>query len=228
MERPVTTLFLLQSVDGKISPGSSDSLDADKDFATIAGIKEGLHQYCEIEQTMDLWSLCTGRTQAKIGVNEKPLEQSTVVDINFVIVDNRNLTRHGVEYLCSRYHDVFVITTNYKHPAYRARCVNIHVLPYKSLCLTRALQDLYNIYGCKRLTLQSGGTLNGLLLREKLIDYVDIVVAPVLVGGKQTPNLIDGQSLVSPEELSKMGVLRLESVSALEDSFVRLRYTVIS
>ena len=39
-------------------------------------------------------------------------------------------------------------------------------------------------FGCERLTIQSGGTLNGLFLREGLFDYVDIVVAPVLVGGK--------------------------------------------
>ena len=50
-ERPITTLFMLMSVDGKISPGASDSLDVDKDFPNIAGLKEGLPQYYEIEQT---------------------------------------------------------------------------------------------------------------------------------------------------------------------------------
>ena len=41
MNRPVTTLFMLMSVDGKISTGASDSLDVDKDFPKIAGVKEG-------------------------------------------------------------------------------------------------------------------------------------------------------------------------------------------
>lgn len=59
--------------------------------------------------------------------------------------------------------------------------------------------------GCERLTVQSGGTVNGLFLREKLLDYVDIVVAPVLIGGKDTPTLIDGKSLVSSAELSELG-----------------------
>lgn len=68
MNRPITTLFMLMSVDGKISPGASDLLDVDKDFPSIAGLKEGLHQYYEIEQTTDLWSLNTGRVQAKLGV----------------------------------------------------------------------------------------------------------------------------------------------------------------
>ena len=47
MDRPITTLFMLESLDGKISSGSSDVLDADKDFCRIDGVKEGLHQYYE-------------------------------------------------------------------------------------------------------------------------------------------------------------------------------------
>ena len=54
MDRPITTLFMLISVDGKISTGATDDLDVDKDFPQIAGVSEGLHQYYEIEQTTDL------------------------------------------------------------------------------------------------------------------------------------------------------------------------------
>jgi len=41
MDRPITTLFMLMSLDGKISPGASDDLDVDKDFPKIAGLKKG-------------------------------------------------------------------------------------------------------------------------------------------------------------------------------------------
>lgn len=40
MDRPVTTLFMLMSLDGKISTGASDELDADKDFPAIDGLRE--------------------------------------------------------------------------------------------------------------------------------------------------------------------------------------------
>ena len=60
MDRPITTLFMLMSVDGKISTGATDELDVDKDFPKIAGVCEGLHQYYEIEQTTDLWSRKNG------------------------------------------------------------------------------------------------------------------------------------------------------------------------
>ena len=58
-------------------------------------------------------------------------------------------------------------------------------------------------------------------------DFVDIVVAPILIGGKDTSTLIDGQSLESKNELSNLGVLKLIECTALEDSYIRLRYQVI-
>lgn len=70
-DRPISTLFLMTSVDGKISTGNSDKLDVDIDFPQIDGVKQGLHQYYEIEETTDLWSLNTGRVMQKIGINEK-------------------------------------------------------------------------------------------------------------------------------------------------------------
>lgn len=70
-------------------------------------------------------------------------------------------------------------------------------------------------------------TLNSLFLHEKLFDYIDIVIAPVLIGGKDTPTLIDGKSLLSESELSKIGVLKLQECMVLKKSYLRLRYKVI-
>lgn len=55
--KPITTLFMLMSVDGKISTGAVDELDVDREFPRINGMKEGVYQYYEIEKTTDLWSL---------------------------------------------------------------------------------------------------------------------------------------------------------------------------
>ncbi len=90
-----------------------------------------------------------------------------------------------------------------------------------------ALKKLKSDFGCQRITIQTGGTLNGLFLREKLIDFVDLIVAPILIGGKNTPTLIDGSSLHSETELSQLGVLQLQECIVLEDSYLRLQYKVI-
>ncbi len=224
MDRPITTLFMLMSVDGKISTGASDSLDVDKDFPKIDGVKEGLHQYYEIEQTTDLWSLNSGRVQEKMGVNTAELPNKTPV--SFVIIDNKHLTENGIRYFCEKSKQFVLITTNDSHPAFDIIEDNLHIILQNELSLCDALRILKKEYNCDRLTIQSGGTLNGLFLKEKLIDFIDIVVAPVLIGGKDTSTLIDGKSLHLESELSQLGILKLQNCSVLENSYLRLQYKV--
>lgn len=225
MDRPVTTLFMLMSVDGKISTGAADELDVDKDFPQIAGVREGLHQYYEIEQTTDLWTLNSGRVQAKMGVNTKKLPSKTPV--SFVVIDNKHLNENGIRYFCALSKTFVLITSNAQHPAFHIETDNLHIIHQKELSLENALTALKAEHGCERITVQTGGTLNGLFLREKLFDYVDIVVAPILIGGKDTSTLIDGESLFSQSELSKLGALKLQECVILENSYLRLRYEVI-
>ena len=226
MARPITTLFMLMSVDGKISPGATDDLDFDKDLPHIPGVKEGLQQYYDIEQTTDLWSLNSGRVQAKMGVNDKELPAKTPV--SFVLLDNHHLTENGVRYFCARSREFVLVTANKEHPGFQVDEPNLHIIYQDRLNLYDMLRQLKENYGCDRITIQAGGTLNGMFLREKLFDYVDIVVAPLLVGGKDTTTLIDGESILTPEQLSELGVLELESVKPLDGSYIRLRYKVLS
>ena len=225
MDRPITKLFMLMSVDGKISTGAIDNLDVDKDFPKIAGVREGLHQYYEIEQTTDLWSLNSGRVQEKMGVNTKEMPDKTPV--SFVVIDNHHLTVHGIHYFCALSKEFVLITSNTGHPAFQVDEDNLHIICQSKLSLTDALAKLKLEFGCQRITIQSGGTLNGMFLREKLFDYIDIVVAPILIGGKDTSTLIDGKYLLSENELSQLGVLKLQECMVLEDSYLRLHYKVI-
>lgn len=223
--KPITTLFMLMSVDGKISTGCSDYLDFDADLPLISGVSEGLNQYYEIEKTTDLWSLNSGRVHAKLGVNEKPMPTKTAV--SFVLVDNNHLTEHGIRYFCAKSNKFVLITTNAKHPAFEVCSENMHIILQDKLCMRNAFAELYKM-GCTSLTIQTGGTLNGLILREGLFDYVDIVVAPVLVGGRETSTLIDGESIADVNELNKLSALTLIDVSKLNDSYIRMRYKVIN
>ncbi len=40
MNRPVTTLFMLMSLDGKISTGEGDRLDFDRDLPLVPGVAD--------------------------------------------------------------------------------------------------------------------------------------------------------------------------------------------
>ena len=228
-EKPITTLFMLESLDGKISSGNNDNLDADKDWCQIDGVKEGLYQYYEIETTTDFYSLNTGRVMAKIGVNERT-KYHDKIDCRFIIIDNKpHLNEKGIDYICHWVNKLILVTTNKNHVAYslREKYDNLDILFYNDLDLKTLLTDMGKKYGAKAITIQSGGTLNGKFLRDNLIDYVNIVIAPLLVGGKDTSTLIDGESIISSKELGKLKALKLIECKQLDNSYIHLKYEVI-
>lgn len=226
---PITTLFMLESLDGKISSGNSDNLDVDKDWCDIKGVKEGLHQYYEIEATTDFYSLNTGRVMAKIGVNNNT-KYHNKIDCRFIIIDNKpHLNKNGIDYLCHWVDKLILVTTNKNHIAFslQEKYDNLDILFYDTLDLNKLLIDMKNKYKAERITIQSGGNLNGKFLRENLIDYVNIVIAPLLVGGIDTSTLIDGESITSKNELSKLKALELIECNKLDNSYIFLKYKVI-
>lgn len=229
MNRPITTLFMLESLDGKISSGSSDNLDVDKDFCKIDGVKEGLHQYYELEQETDVFSLNTSRVMAKIGVNDRKEYHEKIDVVTFVIIDNKpHLNENGIDYLCHWVGKLLLVTTNKNHIVYslKDKYDNLEILYYETLDLTQLLEDLYSKYNAENLTIQSGGTLNGMFVRNKLIDFVNIVIAPIIVGGKDVATLVDGESITNENELNKLMPLELMECNKLEDSYIQLKYKV--
>ena len=87
-------------------------------------------------------------------------------------------------------------------------------------------EKLKEEYGAERVTIQSGGTLNSIFIREGLVDELSIVVAPCLIGGNETPSLVDGRSLVTNEDLKYIKSLELKEVNKLEDNYLHLKYIV--
>ena len=230
MIKPISTLFMLMSVDGKISTGNTDSLDVDKDYPKIKGIKEGLQQYYDIEQTTDLYSLNSGRVQAKVGVN-KPQKNIVKLPVSFLIIDNQpHLNEIGVDNFIKKSKKLFIITTNKSHPAFdRQDEDNLEIIYYENeIDFVDLFRKLKKDFKIDNLTIQTGATLNSIFLRHKLIDKLSIVVAPALIGGKETPSLIDGKSLSSIDELKDIKALKLVDAKKLNDSYLHLKYDVIN
>lgn len=225
LPRTFNTLFMITSLDGKISTGSVDERDVDKDYKNIIGIKEGLHQYYDLEKQTDLFSLNTGKVMAKIGANTKfPVNNKSVT---FVIIDNSHLTKQGVINMLNGLKKLILVTKNPNHPAVAINNENLSVIQYPDGI---DFQDLFiklrNEHLAERVTIQSGGTLNSILVREGLIDEVTIVVAPALIGGKETASLVDGESLKTESDLLKIKTLELIEAKPLENSYLYLIYRV--
>ena len=147
-----------------------------------------------------------------------------------MIIDNKpHLNEKGIDYLCNWVGKLILVTTNNNHIAHnlKKKYDNLDILEYETLDLNKLLEDLYSKYNADRLTIQSGGTLNGLFVRNKLIDYVNIVIAPLIVGGKDVPTLVDGNSITDETELQKLMPLELIECNKLDNSYVQLKYKVI-
>ena len=229
--RSLTTLFLIESLDGKISTGDNDRRDVDKDFPLIKGVSEGLHQYYDIEKLTDPFSLNTGKVMAKIGVNIRT-KNPIKIGCSFIIIDSKpHLNTKGVEYLAKWVKNLYLVTTNENHPVFNLtkKYSNIIVIKYKQkIDLADLLQQMKTKYGASKITIQSGGTLNSSWIREGLIDRVSIVIAPCLIGGSNTASLIGGESLHTKKDLMKIKSLRLISCTALNNSYIHLTYDVIN
>lgn len=139
------------------------------------------------------------------------------------------MNENGIDYLCHWVGKVLLVTTNKNHIAYnlKDKYNNLEILCYERLDLKLLLKDLYNKYNAEYLTSQSGGTLNGMFVRNKLIDFVNIVIAPILVGGKDVATLVDGESIQDESELNKLLLLELLECNKLNNSYIQLKYKVI-
>lgn len=230
--RPITTLFMLASLDGKISTGDTDVMDTDTDYQRIKGVREGRQQYYDLEKETDLHFLITGKVMTKkcpsLDVNNRKDEPKKLC-ANCIIVDNRNLQVSGIVYLLKKFNSLTVVTAEKSHPAIKMKMDGLSVLQYpKKIDFSDLFRKLKSKYGIKRLTIQSGGTLNAVLLRNNLIDRVSIVVAPCLIGGRETASLIDGESLHAQKELKQIKALKLKECNVLKNSFIHLVYDVIN
>ncbi len=225
--RPETTLFMLVSVDGKISTGDKDEMDVDKDYPKIAGVKEGLQQYYKLEKETDLYSLNSGRVMAKIGVNDIKVEPKNI-PVNYIVIDDTHLTKDGLIYLSKKAKKLCLVTANQNHPVFQLKDIeNIEVVSYSGKINFKDLfSKLKTDYRIDKITIQTGGTLNSVFLRKGLIDHLSIVLAPCLIGGKNTSTLIDGESLHVQLDLKNIKALKLVSCETLKDSYIHLKYDV--
>lgn len=73
--------------------------------------------------------------------------------------------------------------------------------------LRKALDILIRRFGVKTVRVDSGGTLNGALLRSGLVDEVNVLITPTLVGGTSARSLF-----IAPDLESAQGVVRLNLI----------------
>lgn len=86
-----------------------------------------------------------------------------------------------------------------------------------------ALEALNRDYATKTVRVDSGGTLNSVLLNDGLVDEVSVLIHPIIAGGKSSPTLCD------PDQAGITGLqvpLIHTSTEVLKEGMVWSRYTI--
>ena len=162
----------------------------------------------------------------KIGMNKK-IQNINKLPVSFIILDNKpHLTKLGINNLIRKTKKLYLITNNKNHPAFKIKEENMKIIYFKKIDFRKLFIKLKKEYKINKITIQSGGTVNSDLIREGLIDMVSLVISPVLIGGKDTPTIMDGYSIESEKELKFIKTLKLKKCEKLNNSYLHLLYEV--
>ena len=219
---PHVTLHIGMSVDGRIDWGVED---------------ESL--YYELAARFNADAMLTGsRTMLTayasqdIPQEDEPLESRELHTLHvplLVIVDSRGQIRgwsqikkepywRNAMALCSR-------STPQEYLEYlQKRRVEYIVAGDDRVDLRAALEELNARYGVKIVRVDSGGILNGALLRAGLVDEVSVLIGPCLVGGTTPRSIFVAPDLTSPEGVIPLRLIHMEAVRG---DTIWLRYEVI-
>ncbi len=89
--------------------------------------------------------------------------------------------------------------------------------------LRLALEEINDHYGVQTVRIDSGGTLNGVLLRAGLVSEISVLIDPCMVGGTTQRSIFRAPDLTSPDGI--IG-LRLIDIEKLPNDVIWLRYEV--
>lgn len=145
-----------------------------------------------------------------------------------VVVDSRGRIHNWAQILAQPFwRKVIVLCSSATPPAYldelASQGVTWIAAGEQRVDLRRALEILCAESGIRCLRVDSGGVLNGALLRAGLVDEVSVLLTPLLVGGESPRSLFVAPDATSPEQTIPLRLAHCEQVG---EGRVWLRYQV--
>jgi 2,5-diamino-6-(ribosylamino)-4(3H)-pyrimidinone 5'-phosphate reductase len=205
----------------------------------VGGFTPDLGQYYELAATWNEDATLAGSVTISVPAEEMPTDDAVTSDPPavgwhdtrplLVVPDSRGRVRHwealrrwpywrGFVALCSR------CTPGEYLEFLHGVDVDCILAGDDHVDLRRALVELRRRYDVKVIRVDSGGTLNGVLLRAGLVDEVSLLVFPALVGGSTERSVFRAPDPASPDDAIK---LRLLHSKRLRHGSVWLRYEVL-
>jgi len=103
------------------------------------------------------------------------------------------------------------------------RKINAIIAGSDRIDMREALAELNRQYGTKTVRVDSGGTLNSVLLKAGVVDEVSVLIHPFLAGGKADPTMFDPEKAGIPDLQVPLKLIRTEVVG---DGLIWARYSL--
>ena len=146
-----------------------------------------------------------------------------------VIPDSRGRLRHILHMLRHEpyWRDDIILVSSKTPQSYlnflRKRNINFIQSGEDHVDYRAALEELNSLYGVKVVRVDSGGTLNGVLLRAGLVNEVSLLIHPYLVGGTSPRSMFRAPDLVASNGVINLQLIHFER---LAENLIWLRYEV--
>lgn len=208
--RPFTFVNVAASADGKISDesrrqikisGKEDFLRVDRLRAFSDAIMVGIGTVLSDDPSLTIKNEGLKIERIRNGKPANPLR--VVVDSRLRIPPDAKILNGEAETL--------IATSKLSDPERRAQLskkANIEVFGDEKVDLRELCRYLHEI-GIERLMVEGGGTLINSMLREKLVDEINIYFGNLIIGGKNSPTIVDDSSFDPP---LKLGLLNLQKL----------------
>jgi 2,5-diamino-6-(ribosylamino)-4(3H)-pyrimidinone 5'-phosphate reductase len=162
-------------------------------------------------------------------VYEKPRIDAKDTRPILFIVDSKGLVRNWHVMKTAGYWKNFVALCSERTPKdyftyLSERHIEWIMTGTEKVDLPKALEKIYLTYGVRRIRVDSGGILNGVLLRHHLVDEISILIHPQVVGGDTPKSLFVDSNPWSEKDTSEM---ILKNVERFDNNILWLCYQVL-
>lgn len=226
LSKPEVTLIVSSSVDGCLMSRDSDELDSHKDWKDSPIVRGVIQQFYDFSAATNIYNLTTASTMIRIGLNEETFSPKKD-PVNLIVLDlHDELLPRAVVHLAASVEKLLVVTgtkradiSKQKIPANcQLLTSGLNMVPLKLMSLFKKKYHIDNI------TIQSAGPFNSQWLNANVVDYLTVIVYPLVVSTNGTPTFPKGSWL------EDIGVkpLQLISVNTFDTNYVSLRYKVVN
>ena len=210
----------------------------------ITGFDADVELYYELASKLDVDAVLMGSNTVLTGFGVKPGENLSESEevlkprVNdpednrplLVVPDSKGQIRIWSELLKMPYiRDILVLCSRSTPTEYLnfldERYINYLVVGYQQVDMENAFEELNTRFGVKKIRIDSGGILNGVLLREGLVDEMHLLVHPELVGSTTSNPIFQAPDLEGEYHTIK---LKLDSMEKIKNDIIYLKYKVLN